>query len=355
VAARQAVGEACARAVAPIRTVLLVATGEHADVPGLAAAAADAAGGARLVGAVSSGVVAGGAELESGPGVAALAFGEGAPVATPYWIGGEPPATTEPPGAVVVFADGSSGAPEGALKRLAATLPEGTPIVGTIAVAGTAGAPLPRFVDQATSMSRPAGLLLARAGEVIVGVAEGCQPVGPSHEVTTARGNVIERLDGRPAFEVFAARARPLLDDLPRAAQTVFLAIDDPRGREGWVLRGVIGFDPKGGLLAVSGPVAVGNRLRFALREGATARAGLHAMLDEVKTRLGGRRPRLALWFASAGRGRALFGVPDHDAAFLGASLGDVPVVGLLGGSEIAPASGGEARLHVFSGVLVVA
>jgi small ligand-binding sensory domain FIST len=117
----------------------------------------------------------------------------------------------------------------------------------------------------------------------------------------------------------------------------------------------VIGFDLERGVLAASAPVAVGTRLRFALRDGATARAGLREMLEGVKGRLTGRKPKLALWFASAGRGRALFGVPDHDAAFLADLLGDVPLVGLLGGSEIAPTRRGEARLHVFSGVLVLA
>ena len=48
-------------------------------------------------------------------------------------------------------------------------------------------------------------------------------------------------------------------------------------------------------------------------------------------------------------------GGPYDDAAFLSDFFGDVPLVALLGGSEIAPTRQGEARLHAFSGVLVVA
>jgi small ligand-binding sensory domain FIST len=173
------------------------------------------------------------------------------------------------------------------------------------------------------------------------------------HRVTASRGQVIARLDGRPAFEVFAERARPLLDDLPRAAQTIFLAVDDSaRAADDWTIRGLIAFDPEKGLLAASAPIPVGTRLRFALRDPASARDDLRRMLDDVKRRLDdeGRRARAALWFASAGRGRSLFGVPDHDVAFIRDALGPVPLIGLIGGSEIA-----RGRLHVFSGVLVLA
>jgi small ligand-binding sensory domain FIST len=348
-AVREAVRAAGERAGGAVTSVLVFASGEHTDAPEMALAAGEAAPGAALVGAVSSGVVAEGVEVEDGPGVAALAFGSGAPAARSFWLGDEPPAERLAAGAVVVLADGSGGSPEAQLTRLGRAVPEGTPIVGAVAAAGVAGAPLPRFLDQSIAMSRPAGLLLGRPGEVVVGHAQGCLPVGPHLTVTATRGNVVERLDGRPAFEVFAERARPLLEtaDLARAAQTIFLALDEGRDL---LVRGIMAFDPDQGLLAVSTPLPVGTRLRFALRDGQAARASLRDMLDDVKRRLEGRRPRLGLWLASAGRGRALFGVPDHDVAFLQDALGPIPLIGLFGGSEIA-----RGKLHIFSGVLVLA
>jgi small ligand-binding sensory domain FIST len=353
VATAQAVKTACARAGGRVELVLLFATASHIDVPEVARAAREAAGGAHVLGAVSSGLVGEDAEIEDGPGIVALALGPDTPAAQPFWIGGSLPAWGgAPPGAALFFSDGSSGPPDGRLGDLQAVLPAGTPIAGAVAVAGGPGAPLPRFIDETIAMSRPAGLLLGRPGEVAVGLAQGCQPIGPRLTVTASRGNVVETLDGGPAFEAFAERARPLLHDLPRAAQTIFLAIDE---EPDWVVRGIVAFDPEKGLLAASAPVPVGTRLRFAIRDGATARDSLRAMLEDVRHRLG-RAPSLALWFGSAGRGRSLFNVPGHDVAFLRDALGPLPLVGLIGGSEIAPSlPGGRARLHIFSGVLVLA
>jgi small ligand-binding sensory domain FIST len=338
-AAHEAVSMACQRAGGPVSTVILFASGEHHDAPALAAAARDAAAGAHVLGAVSTGIVGESSEVEGGHGVSALAFGSGGPEARPIWLGGAlPPERDE--GVLIYLGDGSGGP-----RAIASS---GDPwVVGALAVAGTAGAALPRFIDESIAMSKPAGLLLGRRGEVVLGQAQGCRPVGDRLTVTASRGNVIELLDGRSAFEAFAERARPLLDDLPRAAQSVFLAIDEA---DDWVVRGIIAFDPDKGLLAATAPMPVGTRLRFALRDAAAGRDNLRRMLDGVKARLAGRTPRVALWFASAGRGRALFGVHDHDVAFIQDAIGPVPLAGLIGGSEIF-----AGRLHVFSGVLVVA
>jgi small ligand-binding sensory domain FIST len=182
----------------------------------------------------------------------------------------------------------------------------------------------------------------------VVAVTQGCQPVGPVHTVTRADGLVVAAIDGRPAFTVFAERARPILDDLGRAAQTLFLAVEDEA-----VIRGVLKFDPDRGLIATSNPIAQGARFRFAVRDGWAARADLRRTAADVAQKLDGRPPRAGFYFQSAGRGRALFGVEDHDVSYLRSALGDFPLIGLGGGGELGPAAG-QTRLHLFAGVLAV-
>jgi small ligand-binding sensory domain FIST len=188
-------------------------------------------------------------------------------------------------------------------------------------------------------------------GETLVDVAQGCRPIGAPLTVTASRGNVVATLDGRSAFDAFAERARPLLADLRLAAQTVFMAL--PAG-DGYVIRGLLGFEPDRGLLALSEPVPEGTRVQFALRESYAGRENLCEMVARLKDRLGARRPRFGLYFNCAGRGRALYGVEDHDIAYIQGSLGEFPLVGFFGGGELGPAARGRTRLHLFSGVLAV-
>jgi small ligand-binding sensory domain FIST len=183
----------------------------------------------------------------------------------------------------------------------------------------------------------------------LIDVAQGLSPVGRVHRVSAARGRVIETLDERPAFEVFAEHARPLLDDLPRAAQTIFVAEDVDPDEAHVVFYGLLGFDPERGLLATSEPIMPGAGIRFAWREPSRAREHLRAMTLRVRDELGGRPPSCGFYFNGAGRGRGLFGVPDHDTAFIQGTLGRFPMIGFFDGGELA-----ASRYHLHAGALAV-
>jgi hypothetical protein len=74
-------------------------------------------------------------------------------------------------------------------------------------------------------------------------------------------------------------------------------------------------------------------------------------MLEGVAARMG---PRLAgaLMFASAGRGRAMFGSPDHDSSVAHDRL-DVPVTGLYSAAELAPV-GQRVRVNRHTATMLV-
>ena len=220
--------------------------------------------------------------------------------------------------------------------------------------AGTA-TPAYRWLGGEVTSTAATGVVIPCAFQPIVGIAQGCRPIGPFRRVTSSRGNVVAKLDGRPAFESFAATARPLLDDLKQVAQSIFVAIGDPEepGAERFIVRGLLGFDADRGLIAVSEPLAEGTQLRFAVRDPYAARESLRTMLCGVKARLGDRRPRFGLYFNCAGRGRALFGVDGHDVAFISEALGTFPLAGAYVGGELGPVAG-ATRLLLFSGVLAV-
>jgi small ligand-binding sensory domain FIST len=88
-------------------------------------------------------------------------------------------------------------------------------------------------------------------------------------------------------------------------------------------------------------------------RDAATADRDLHAALSLRREALGSDAPVGALMFTCNGRGRGMFGVPDHDAATLQAELGDIPAAGFFAAGEIGPV-GGESFLHGFTATVAV-
>jgi small ligand-binding sensory domain FIST len=353
-AARSAVTSACADLGRPARLVLVFAT--HRHDPRAVLESARHATDAHVLGCATSGVVAGDLEVEDGPAIAAMALaGDDDETLRPF-LGGGPAevAAAADRGTAIILADGYSRHPDELVREAEAAWP-GWNLAGAVTTGEGGAFPAYRWLDGELASTGLAGLLVG--APAVVGVTQACTPVGPVHEVTRARGRVIAEIDDRPAFAVFADRARPLLDDLGLAAQSILLAVpDDPADAAvtvGFVVRGILQFDPDRGLLAVSSPLEEGMRFRFAVRDPWAARADLRRMVVDVERRLDARPPRLGFYFNGAGRGRSLYGVDGHDIAFLRSSFGDVPLIGLFTGGEIGPAAV-RTRLHLFAGVLAV-
>ena len=106
-------------------------------------------------------------------------------------------------------------------------------------------------------------------------------------------------------------------------------------------------------VVAVAEPVTVGRTIQFQVRDAEASREDLEATLAAVAGRLGGHRPVFGCYFNCAGRGRGLFGVPDHDVTLIRRHLGDFPLVGVFGNGELAPV-GRRNFLHTYTGALVV-
>ncbi|MGH7321763.1 MAG: FIST C-terminal domain-containing protein, partial [Candidatus Rokuibacteriota bacterium] len=111
--------------------------------------------------------------------------------------------------------------------------------------------------------------------------------------------------------------------------------------------------DQATGAVAVGERVRVGQTVQFQIRDAEAAREDLCGMLEELRKRLAGRRPAFGCYFNCAGRGRGLFGVPDHDVTLIRQHLGDFPLVGFFGNGEFAPI-GRRNFFHNYTGALVV-
>ncbi|MGE0820539.1 MAG: FIST N-terminal domain-containing protein [Candidatus Binatia bacterium] len=216
-----------------------------------------------------------------------------------------------------------------------------------------------QLCGDAVSNNAVSGVLFSGHFQHTMGIAQACQPIGTVHTVTKSHQNLLLELDGRPAFDVFADVVRePLIDDLNRAASFVFigLPVDAERqhlARGEYVVRNIVGFEPKQGIVAVADDIRQGQKMVFTLRDGSGSREDLKLTLEAQARLWEGNSPRFGLYFNCLGRGSGLYGFPDLDTSYIKQYFGEIPIIGFFSGCEIAPIRQ-RAALHQYSGVLVL-
>lgn len=190
--------------------------------------------------------------------------------------------------------------------------------------------------------------------EVAPLVSQGCKPIGEPFIVTSAKGNIISQLGGKPPLfrlrEIMSKMAR---EERARAAHNLHLGVViderklDPEPGD-FLIRAVLQADPETGAISVGDVVTVGQTVQFQVRDAQTADADLRSLLAERLSQTDGRDPVGALLFTCNGRGSNLFGSPDHDVTVLRDNIPGLPVAGMFCGGEIGPI-GGKNFLHGFT------
>ncbi len=194
------------------------------------------------------------------------------------------------------------------------------------------------------------GVVLSSAIAVQTRLTQGCSPLPARHVITEARQNVIVAIDGRPALEVFKEVAGPeLARDLRRAAFTVLAGLPVRGSDTGdYLVRNVVGIDPKKNLVAIGASIESGQPLLFCTRGGEAARLDLNRMLDEVSAAMPSA-PKGGMYVACVGRGEHMFGTRSTELSIIRERLGDVPIVGFFANGEIS-----HDRLYGYTGVLTL-
>jgi small ligand-binding sensory domain FIST len=228
------------------------------------------------------------------------------------------------------------------------------PVLGAVA----AGSPMFELYNTDAMEGALVGVALSGLAPVI-GVTQGCTPIGEPYVITHAEGNVIQRIGSRPALEMLTEAIRANPDTQARIRHAgVFagLAMDpakSPLERGDFLVRNLVGADQSSGAVAVAERVRIGQTLQFQIRDAEASRQDLREMLDELAERLHGRRPAFGCYFDCAGRGRGLYGIPDHDVSLIRERLGEFPLVGFFGNGEFAPI-GRRNFFHNYTGALVI-
>ncbi len=258
--------------------------------------------------------------------------------------------------ATIMLADPHSFPVEPLLAQLGEDYP-GLPILGGLASAATDPGEGVLFHDGEVAGGGAVGAVL-RGVDVHPCVSQGAAPVGPEMMITAGEGNVVHELASRPAL----VRLREAISELDgeeraMAANGLLLGIvidpNQPEYERGdFLVRGIIGVDQESGSVSVGEHVRVGQVVRLHVRDARSADADLRRVLDRELSALVGP-PAGALVFTCNGRGRGMFGRPDHDAAALDDALGGAPAAGFFCAGEIGPV-GPRNFLHGFTATIAV-
>jgi len=220
-----------------------------------------------------------------------------------------------------------------------------TPLVGGAAGGGNpaqlAGGEAARdsVVAVALRSDRPIG----------VGHAHGCSPCASPAVVTRGKGRTIERLDGRPAQEVYLeklGRAGERPSDAAFAGMANVHPLAQPELRGDVRLRHVLGRAPDGGLVCAT-PIPVNAAVEFTEQSPEAIVKSTWSAVSDALAPLNGAVPRAALVFDCAGRLNALGGPGPHleaEAAALRDSFGTVspPLAGLYTRGEVGRVRGAK-------------
>jgi small ligand-binding sensory domain FIST len=252
----------------------------------------------------------------------------------------------------VLLADPFSGRPEALLAGLDYAFPD-SPKIGGLASGATSPGLNALFLDDDLFTEGTVGVALSGDVAIDTVVAQGCRPVGELMRVTGCRGNFLFELDGRPAFEVLRELIAALDERDRQLANTALFAgvlmdefREEPRVGD-FLIRNLIGVDPRRGAIAVGENLQEGMSLRFHVRDAETSAEDLHTMLKSYEKTLPGPVSG-ALLFSCLGRGEGLYGRPNFDTSVFREYLGDVPVAGFFCNGEIGPV-GGATFLHGYT------
>ena len=203
-------------------------------------------------------------------------------------------------------------------------------------------------------------------------VAQGCRPIGPVFAIEQAQRNVLLELsDGNRRASPVACLQRVLADlsaeDRELVQHSLFLGVEreelianamiaglsnggtsGDRPARAFLVRNLIGVDPRNGAVAVADRVRAGQNVQFQLREAQASRLEARQLLQTTRDQRGDQAPLIGLLFACLGRGKGLFGSPDGDVSIARDVFSQLPVAGSFCNGEIGPL-GGATHLHGYT------
>lgn len=242
--------------------------------------------------------------------------------------------------------------------------------VGGLTSGGVTGAQNGLFCNY--KLYREGTVGVALSGNIVVEtiVAQGCRPIGETYQVTACERNILLELAAQDSIEktmgeVESRRPLEILRDLIQnlseedrqlAQHSLFVGVardefKQKLGHGDFLIRNLLGVDPRVGAIAIGDRVRPGQRIQFHLRDARTSEEDLELLLQRYqRDGLHSTEVAGALMFSCLGRGEGLYGKPDFDSQLFRRYLNQVQLGGFFCNGEIGPV-GGSTFLHGYTSV----
>jgi len=259
---------------------------------------------------------------------------------------------------MLLLVDPGCGAIGDLISGLDFAYPGSTKIGG---VAGQHSAPHGSLLFNDQVCSGAVGCVIGGGWRLDPVVAQGCRPIGPVFEVEQAQRNVVLQVSRGPERSSPVQALQGILGGLTPAEReqvkdSLLLGVArsefrlDPDGETpppAFLVRNLLGVDPRNGAVAVGERMRIGQKVQFQLRD-ATSSCEESRQLLLQEQRQAGAPPLAGLLFACLGRGRGFYGKPDGDVNLCRERFAELPIAGVFCNGEIGPVGGGT-HLHGYT------
>jgi small ligand-binding sensory domain FIST len=202
---------------------------------------------------------------------------------------------------------------------------------------------------------------LALNGNIVMDtiVAQGCRPIGQPYQIAKGERNIIVAVENESGSEQPPLQAlQNLLTQLSQADRrlvqnSLFVGVARDEFKQelakgDFLIRNLLGLDPRNGAIAIGDRVRPGARIQFHLRDAQTSAEDLDLWLQQQAR--DERKAIGALMFSCLGRGAGLYGQPNFESQRFNRYFGDIALNGFFGNGEIGPV-GGSTFLHGYTSV----
>jgi small ligand-binding sensory domain FIST len=205
------------------------------------------------------------------------------------------------------------------------------------------------------------GIAISIGGAVgIAGVtSQGCTPIGETWTLTRVEQNIIHHIGNRPAYTVLAetfSQLSPEVQTKARGNLFIGLVVNEyleEFHRGDFLIRNLLGADPRSGCIAVGAMPHAGQTIQFQRRSASAATEDMEELLTRAQRRLEGTTIYGGCLCSCSGRGRHLFGRPNHDAEMVQQHFGPLGLTGFFCNGEIGPV-GERSFLHGYTASLAL-
>ena len=233
----------------------------------------------------------------------------------------------------------------------------GSVCVGGLASSSQLGGRINLFINDRIYKEGTVGVAMSGNIALDTIVAQGCRPIGKPYQVSSCDRNILLELEAKPPLVVL----RDLLESLSEydrelAQNSLFVgaARDEFKlnlEQGDFLIRNLLGVDPKFGAIAIGDRLRPGQRIQFHLRDAQTSADDLEYLMQRYQKQNQSHQAAGALMFSCLGRGEELYGKPNFDSQIFHRYLNNVPLGGFFCGGEIGPV-GGNTFLHGYTTVI---